>query len=48
MQRKGTLDNYELHLVLPDCREHSFCLSVVRITVDKVLIQILKDLNGRI
>lgn len=38
MQRKGTFDSYELHLVLPDCRERSFCFSVVRITVDKVLI----------
>lgn len=38
MQRKRIFDSYELHLVLPDCREHSFCLSMVRITVDKVLI----------
>lgn len=38
MQRKRIFDSYELHLVLPDCRERSFCLSMVTITVDKVLI----------
>lgn len=38
MQRKRIFDSYELHLVQPDCRERSFCLSMVRITVDKDLI----------
>lgn len=28
MQKKRIFDSYELHLVLPDCREHSFFASV--------------------
>lgn len=38
MQRKRIFDSYELRLVQPDCRQGSFRLRMVGITVDKVLI----------